>query len=95
MNYMKQLIFLAIGFLLFSSCKNQQQEKIAATLYDTLYQPAVFADPARLEKIKQTFAIVDKIYKDYADSNHFPGLSFGIVVDGKLVYTGNYGYTDI
>ena len=25
----------------------------------------------------------------------FPGLAFGIVVDGKLVYTGNYGYTDI
>ena len=45
---MKQLIFLTIGFILLSSCKNQQQEKTVATLYDTLYQPAVVVDLAVL-----------------------------------------------
>ena len=55
----------------------------------------MFTDPARLEKIKKSFSVVDSIYKKLAKDNHFPGLAFGIVVDGKLVHTGNYGYTNI
>ena len=27
--------------------------------------------------------------------NHLPGVAYGLVVDGKLVYKGNIGYTDI
>ena len=68
------------------------QEKV---LYDTSYNPAVFTDPDRFEKIKKAFPAIDSIYKKYAANNHFPGLAFGIVVDGKLVHTGTYGYTDI
>ncbi len=68
------------------------QEKV---LFDTSYKPALFTDPARLEKIKVAFPAIDSIYKKYAVDNHFPGLAFGIVADGKLVHTGNYGYTNI
>ena len=28
-------------------------------------------------------------------NNHLPGVAYGLVVDGKLVYKGNIGYTDI
>ncbi|HKZ67095.1 MAG TPA: serine hydrolase domain-containing protein [Chitinophagaceae bacterium] len=68
------------------------QEKV---LYNESYKPAVFTDPNRMEKIKMVFPVIDSIYKKLAIDNHFPGLAFGIVVDGKLVHTGNYGYTDI
>ncbi len=64
-------------------------------LYDKSYKPARYADPGRLDKIKKVFPAIDRIYKKYAEENHFPGLSFGIVVDGSLVYAGNYGYTNI
>ncbi|MBB3968494.1 serine hydrolase domain-containing protein [Mucilaginibacter phyllosphaerae] len=47
------------------------------------------------KKIEATFPVIDKLYKQYAADNHWPGMAFGIVVDGKLVYTGNTGYTDI
>src|SRR5690606_21920509 len=30
-----------------------------------------------------------------ATDNHLPGISFGIVADGQLVYKNSYGYTDI
>ncbi|MEQ1607222.1 MAG: serine hydrolase domain-containing protein [Pyrinomonadaceae bacterium] len=63
--------------------------------YDTAYKPAVFTDPQRLEKIKAAFPAIEKIYKDHAQKNHFPGIAFGVVVDGKLVFAGNDGYTDI
>jgi CubicO group peptidase (beta-lactamase class C family) len=59
------------------------------------YQPPFFPDANRLEKIKPLFPVVEKIYKEYAEKNHFPGYAFGIVLDGQLVYKGAGGYTDI
>ncbi|MGZ3765157.1 MAG: serine hydrolase domain-containing protein [Mucilaginibacter sp.] len=65
------------------------------TLFAQSYKPPVFTDPDRLKKIETTYAVIDKIYHDYAERNHFPGLVYGIVVDGKLVHTGNVGYARI
>src|SRR3569833_82224 len=59
------------------------------------YKPPVFTDPERLTRIEATFPVLDKVYKDYAEKNHWPGMVYGIVVDGKLVHTGGTGYTDI
>lgn len=89
-------ITFSVIFLLFLCLSAAGQAKPAAvTSYDTAFKPAVFTDPARLEKIEQTFPAIEKIYKDHAQKNHFPGIAFGVVVDGKLVFAGNDGYTDI
>ncbi len=89
------ILLLLIAAFFFSCTENKQSEKIAATLFDTSYKPAVFTDTGRMQKIRLAFSIIDSLYKKYADSNHFPGIAFGLVVDGKLVHTGSYGYTDI
>ncbi|MGY4539279.1 CubicO group peptidase (beta-lactamase class C family) [Mucilaginibacter sp. UYNi724] len=59
------------------------------------YKPATFTDPDRLRKIEAIFPVIDKLYKQYAEENHWPGMAYGIMVDGKLVHTGNTGYTDL
>ncbi|MBV8389559.1 MAG: beta-lactamase family protein, partial [Mucilaginibacter sp.] len=59
------------------------------------YKPPVFTDADRLKKIEAAYPVIDKLYKDYAEQNHFPGMVYGIVVDGKLVHTGNIGYTEL
>ncbi len=59
------------------------------------YKPPVFTDPNRNKKIEAVFPVIDQLYKDYAEKNHFPALVYGIAVDGKLVHTGNIGYTDL
>jgi len=59
------------------------------------YQPPVFTDADRLAKIAAAFSAIDKLYQDYAAKNHYPGLAYGIVVDGKLVHSGGMGYTDV
>lgn len=59
------------------------------------YKPPIFTDADRLKKIEATYPVIDKLYKEYAEQNHFPGLVYGIVVDGKLVHTGNVGYADL
>ena len=71
------------------------QNKPVVSNPNAAYQPPFFADGERLKKIAVFFPIVEKIYKEYAEKNHFPGYSFGIMLDGKLVYSGSGGYTDI
>jgi CubicO group peptidase (beta-lactamase class C family) len=65
------------------------------TITAQVYKPARFTDPDRLKKIEAAYPVIDRIYKAYAEQQHFPGLVYGIVVDGKLVHTGSYGYTDL
>lgn len=83
-------IFSAVVFVLALSLSS-----IGQVAFDPAFKQAVFTDPQRLEKIRQTFPAIEKIYKDHAQRNHFPGIAFGVVVDGKLVFAGNDGYTDI
>lgn len=59
------------------------------------YKPPVFIDADRLKKIENTYPVIDQLYKDYAEKNHWPGMVYCIVVDGKLVHVGGMGYTDI
>ncbi|CAN5323050.1 hypothetical protein BH10ACI2_BH10ACI2_06300 [soil metagenome] len=82
-------------FLVIVLCALASLSVFGQVTFDESFKPAVFTDPARLEKIRQTFPAIEKIYKDHAAKNHFPGIAFGVVVDGKLVFAGNDGYTDI
>ena len=59
------------------------------------YQPPVFVDAERLQKIAATKPAVEKIYQDYATQQNFPGTAFGVITDGKLIYAGGFGYTDL
>lgn len=61
----------------------------------TTYQPPVFTDPDRLKRLEAAFPVVEKIYREAAEKRHLPGIAFGIVLDGKLVYSGGIGYTDV
>lgn len=59
------------------------------------YLPATFAAQNRLQKIAPLFPVIEALYRTHAEKNHFPGYSFGIVLDGQLVFTGNGGFLDI
>ncbi len=91
----KYFLFIAV-IIVFISCKQKENNESPTTsLYDSSYMPAVFADPNRLEKIKTAMSVIDSIYKKHAEDNHFPAISFGVVVDGQLIYKNSYGYTDV
>ena len=63
--------------------------------YDGRYQPPFFSDTARAQKLKAAFPVIEKLFREHAERNHFPGMSFGIIADGKLVFTGNTGFTNV
>lgn len=54
-----------------------------------------FDEPDRMNKIRTILPKVDSIFRAAALKNNYPGLAYGVVVDGKLFHSGNYGYTDI
>ncbi len=43
------------------------------------------------ETIKPFLNTIDQICKDFAQKQHLPSLVYGLVVDGKLVHSGNIG----
>ncbi len=59
------------------------------------YQPARFTDSSRLQKIEAAIPVIDRMYKAYAGQNHWPGMVYGIVADGRLIYAGAAGYTHV
>jgi CubicO group peptidase (beta-lactamase class C family) len=88
--------FILIGVSVVSmNVYGQQKKAVAIPNPNETYQAPVFTDINRLTKLEFFFPIVEKIYREYAEKNHFPGYAFGIMLDGKLVYEGSGGYTDI
>ncbi|WP_020607265.1 serine hydrolase domain-containing protein [Spirosoma spitsbergense] len=82
-------------FLLVASSACAQTSAVRTVPHVTNYQPPVFTDADRLKKLEAAFPIVEKLYRERAEKYHYPGTAFGIVVDGKLVYSGGFGYTDV
>lgn len=91
-RFLRPFSFLILTLLSFVALA---QNKMLANDPNASYRPPVFTDAGRLEKLSTYFPLVEKLYKDYAAKNHFPGYAFGIMLDGKLVFSGGGGYTDI
>ena len=91
MKHLFALPFLIIGT---ASAQSPARNMTTAPSNNT-YQPPAFADADRLKKLETAFPIVEKMYRDRAEKFHYPGLAFGIMLDGKLVYSGGTGYADV
>ena len=49
----------------------------------------------QLKEIQAALPVIDSLFKQYAEKNRWPGMAYGLVADGRLIHTGNTGYTDI
>ncbi len=90
------LVFLSIG-LGFFGCGKQTQTS-DATLLTALspdFKSAQFEGQDRLGKMKAAFPVIDKIFQDHFENNHFPGMAYGIVADGQLVHSNSFGIANI
>ncbi|MEP7289905.1 MAG: serine hydrolase domain-containing protein [Chloroflexota bacterium] len=50
-----------------------------------------FVDPNRREKLASAFPQVARLFQEFATQKRTPGLAFGVVLDGELVYAGGVG----
>jgi CubicO group peptidase (beta-lactamase class C family) len=58
-------------------------------------EPPAFADPHRADKVTATASAVEGMFREYAEQQHMPGLAYGIVLDGELLYSGSVGLANI
>ena len=53
--------------------------------------PVIAQEPDRAVALAAAFPEIDKTFTDYARTAHVPGMSWGVIVDGRLVHTGTFG----
>lgn len=92
----KSHVFVFIGLLLvLFACERSTESPAGGSgdhhAFTDTYQPPHFQDSARIEKIRSTKAVVDQIFKAHFENNHFPGMAYGLVVDGQLIYSNAFG----
>ena len=62
------------------------------------YAPAASRQRAAVDRpapLTTAFADIDKMFSDFAATNHVPGAAWGIVIDGRLAHSGAAGVRDI
>ncbi|MGO8696213.1 MAG: serine hydrolase domain-containing protein [Limisphaerales bacterium] len=59
------------------------------------YAKPEFSDPNRKRKIEAVLPEIDKLFTDVAQTNHLPGLVYGVILDGKLIHSRSLGYANI
>lgn len=91
MRYVSFLFCLSLALSVFG----QSTAQPTAPNQQRTYQPPAFTDADRLARVQPLFGAIDQYYRQYAAQKHIPGLSYGIVLDGKLVHSGATGYTDV
>lgn len=82
------LFFLALSHTFIPALKSAPSDPIA-------HQPVTFTDADRAGKVKATAAAVEGIFKKFFEDRHLPGLVYGVVLDGALVYSGGFGYANL
>lgn len=59
------------------------------------YKSPTFTDPDRLNKVKQVLPTLQNYFQNVFEQNHFPGLAYGLIVDGQLIHSHCFGYTNL
>lgn len=59
------------------------------------YKPATLPPTNQAAMVLQHKAVVDSMILNYARENHFPGIAYGLVMNGELIYTNYQGYTNL
>lgn len=90
---MKKFITLVVPAVLFLACSAPTNTDRPSKSKQHYAEP--IADSVDLGKLQAAFPVIDRIYKDYMDANHFPSIAYGVVVNGKLVHSGGYGLTNV
>ena len=90
---MKSLTVLLLLFFVVA-CSPKSEPPIQQTASKQVYATPVL-DTAAFQKMESVFPVLDKVYKDYMEKNHFPSIAFGVVANGQLVYSNSFGFTDV
>ena len=58
-------------------------------------KPEAFPDADRADRIVAASNVVDSTFRTFAERRNLPGMVWGVVVDGRLVHTGQVGLANV
>lgn len=64
---------------------------VAPIKYNASFKPASFSQADRVQKVVALSPEIAQIFNETAEKNNYPGMVYGIVMEGKLVWSGSYG----
>ena len=73
----------------------EQTTEKAPVLFSEGYQPPVFTATDRMQKLQGLASEIEDIYKKAAVESHYPGIVWGVVMDGQLVLSGADGVVNL
>ncbi|MEN8201487.1 MAG: serine hydrolase [Bacteroidota bacterium] len=86
---------LSVLLLLLPACKSPEADppEHAEQFFEVAetYLPSVLPDPDRAAKISAVLEDAHRIYRESVEDNHLPGVAYGLVVNGQLVFSGGTG----
>jgi CubicO group peptidase (beta-lactamase class C family)/beta-lactamase class A len=87
------VVLLSRGIADYAAAK-EMGATVSKLIYDHMVLPPA-PGFASLGDLRGWFPMADKLYQDYAAKNHYPGMVYGIVAGGRLVYSGSVGNADV
>lgn len=92
------ILCLATCFI-FISCNPQtgtaEKAESFAQLFKANYQPPVFANSDRAQRVKDVAEEIHELIEAHAEERKIPGVAYGIVMDGELILSSATGLLDI
>jgi len=61
----------------------------------TNYKSDVFTDKERINRVKATAKHVRSMYQEILEQKNIPGLAYGVVLDGQLIYANGLGLANV
>jgi Beta-lactamase class C and other penicillin binding proteins len=86
--------FLPLILITAVSC-TQPKIEVAQKPSAQIYSVPKFADTTSFAKLKDFIPVIDKVYQDYAEKNHYPSIAYGVVAGGQLIYSNSAGQINI
>ena len=86
------IIFALVTFL---ACTSNRSEKADDPKSVQTYSIPKFVDSLAFQKMNDAFPVIEKIYRDQMEKNHFPSIAFGVIANGQLVYSGSFGKSNL
>ncbi|MEQ8812354.1 MAG: serine hydrolase domain-containing protein, partial [Imperialibacter sp.] len=93
---MKPFVFFAC-LLFVASCEttsppaNQEAAQSRGASFNPAFKAAVFTETDRVEKVVALGPEIEALLQQTAKDNQYPGMVYGIVMEGKLVWSSSYG----
>ncbi|MCC5937390.1 MAG: beta-lactamase family protein [Lunatimonas sp.] len=95
---MKTTLLFCFGCLMAIACKSPQVETAdeAGSFSSTPgYVVPTFEDSTSFHRLGDAYPLVQQMFFDFAEKNHYPSLSFGIIAGGRLQYSASMGTANL